>query len=79
VRAEALLLGDRRVRSPGGAEEVRPMIETEAVLGEVRWPIELTLTARTGMEFRMLLGRSAIRGRFLVNPGRSFLAGRRDG
>jgi hypothetical protein len=38
-----------------------------------RWAIELTLTNRDVMGFRMLLGRQALRGRFLVDPGRSFL------
>jgi len=79
VRAEAALIGDRRVRNSGGVQELRPVIETDVVLGDARWPIELTLTARDEMGFRMLLGRSAVRGRFLINPGRSYLASRRAG
>lgn len=77
IRAEAPLLGERRVRNSGGVEELRPVIRTDVVVGDARWPIELTLTSRDEMGFRMLLGRSAVRGRFLVDPGRSFLASRR--
>jgi hypothetical protein len=46
---------------------------TKVRLGDVVWPIELTLTSRDEMGFRMLLGRSAIKDRFLVNPSRSYL------
>lgn len=77
VRAQARLLDERRVRNSGGVQELRPVIETDVVLGDARWPIELTLTSRDEMGFRMLLGRAAVRTRFLVNPGRSYLASRR--
>jgi hypothetical protein len=48
------------------------VVETLARLGPVDWPIELTLADRDVMGFRMLLGREAIRRRFLIDPGRSF-------
>ena len=63
----------RRVRSSNGRTELRPVILTTARIGRVKWPIEITLTSRDDMGFRMLLGRSAIRRQFLVHPGRSFL------
>ena len=47
---------------------------TVEVLGEA-WPIELTLANRAEMGFRMLLGREAVRGRFLVDAGISFYDG----
>ena len=56
--------------------ELRPVIRTLIQLGGRRWPIELTLTARHDMGFRLLLGREALRGNYVVDPGRSFLCGR---
>lgn len=67
---------DRRVVSDsGGHREQRDVIATEVVLGPQRWPIELTLTDRETMLFRMLLGRTALHARFLVAPGRSYRVG----
>lgn len=66
----------RSVRSSSGHEEKRPVLVTAASVLGVTWPIELTLTDRSQMGFRMLLGREAVRGRFLVHPGRSWFGGR---
>lgn len=74
--AEALVIAERWVRSSSGHEELRPVIRTLIQLGGRRWPIELTLTARHDMGFRLLLGREALRGNYVVDPGRSFLCGR---
>lgn len=79
VVTEAEVIDERHVRNPGGRTELRPVIRTRVELLGKRWSIELTLTPRWGMGFRMLLGRRAVRRRFLVNPGRSFLADRRGG
>ena len=76
VRVECPILGFRRVRSSNGRVETRPCIVTPARAGSVEWPIEITLAARDEMGFRMLLGRAALRRRFLVDPGRSYLASR---
>lgn len=73
VRCEARCTDRRRVRSSSGVATLRPVIGTELRLGERRWRIELTLVRRDVMGFRMLLGRQAVRRRFLVDPGRSFL------
>jgi hypothetical protein len=76
VRTEAELLELRSVRSSTGDESRRPVIETAVrVLGR-EWPIELTLVSRDLMGFRMLLGRQAIRRRFVVDPARSFVGGK---
>lgn len=76
VRCEAPLIEERYVTDSGGTRTLRPVIETPIDLyGELHLA-ELTLVGRDEMGFRMLLGRQAIRGRFLVNPGGSYLAGR---
>lgn len=73
IEAEAELLDQREVRNSGGQAELRYFIQTEVMLNDQTWPIELTLTNRDSMGFRMLLGREAVRGRFLVDAGQSFL------
>jgi len=67
----------RRVTSSVGQSEMRYVIQTSVSLGEFRWPIELTLTSRRSMRFRMLLGRAAISGLLLVDPAKSYLTGRK--
>ncbi|MEM9483520.1 MAG: ATP-dependent zinc protease [Cyanobacteria bacterium P01_F01_bin.116] len=73
VQAEAKLLCQRTVTDSGGHQEQRPVVLTTVSLGGIIWPIEMTLTNRDVMGFRMLLGRQAIRDRFLVDAGHSFL------
>jgi len=73
VTTEAELMDEREVRNSGGHAQLRPVIHTIVELGGKQWPIELTLTNRDVMGFRMLLGRQAVRQRFLVDPGGSFL------
>jgi hypothetical protein len=73
IEAEAELLDQREVRNSGGQSERRYVIQTEVTLNHQSWPIELTLTNRDSMGFRMLLGREAVRGRFLVDAEQSFL------
>lgn len=72
VHAEALVVDRRTVRNSGGQQEERPVIKTALRVAGSEWPIELTLTNRDEMGFRMLLGRQALRGRALVDSGRSF-------
>ncbi len=68
---------ERWVRSSNGEGALRIVVETEARLGDISWPIELTLATRDVMGFRMLLGREAVRRRFLIDPARSFRQSRR--
>ncbi len=65
----------REVRDSGGHAERRPFISTKAKIGDWEWEIELSLTNRESMKFRMLLGRSAIAGKFLIESSQSYLAG----
>lgn len=69
---------DRRVVSDsGGHREERYVITTPIHVGDAVWPAELTLTSRDDMLFRMLLGRTAIAGRGVVDPARSYVQGKR--
>lgn len=75
VVVEAEVKGERKVRTSSGQEEMRIVVETTLSLDGARWPIELTLTRRDQMGFRMLLGRQALAGRIVVDPAASFRAG----
>lgn len=75
-RCSARVRDRRVVRSSSGQEEERYIVTTSVRLGRDEWPIELALTARHDMGYPMLLGRTAIRGRYLVDPSRSYLAGK---
>jgi len=69
---------DRRVVSDsGGHKEERFVIATLLAIGEYAWPIEMTLTSRDDMLFRMLLGRTAMEGRAQVNPSLSYVVGKK--
>jgi hypothetical protein len=73
---EAPVLERRRVKDSGGHSEKRYVIQTDVVLKNEIWRINVTLTNRDAMIFRMLLGRTAVEKRFLIDPGRSYTAGR---
>jgi hypothetical protein len=76
VTCLAPLINRRSITNSGGKKESRFVVRTVVGLGPHTWPIEVSLTSRASMGFRMLLGRNALRGRFLVAPDRSFLEGR---
>ncbi len=69
------IVESRWVTNSGGGKENRVVIRTPVVIGAFNKEIEITLTNRNSMKFRMLLGRTAIMKTFNVNPGRSYLAG----
>lgn len=71
------LVGLKRVKSSNGISELRPIVETLIQVGIHRFSIEMTLTDRADMGVPMLLGREALKGRFVVNPARSFILSRR--
>ncbi len=77
IRCEAPVKDQRVVRDSGGHEELRYVIETPISVGDHRFPAEVTLTDRDTMKFRVLLGRTAIRGQYVVDPGRSYVRGKK--
>lgn len=74
----AHLVGEREVTSSNQKTELRYVIRTIAQFGEEKWPIEISLTNREEMSYRMLIGRSAMQGRLLIKPDQSFLLGEKS-
>ncbi len=76
LACEAPVVEKRVVTDSGGHRELRFVIQTRLAVGNLEYPIEMTITRRDTMLFRMLLGRTAMKGRITVNPGRSYLTGK---
>ncbi len=75
IHCEAPLVDKRIVKSSSGFREQRYVIQTNLKIGDDIWVIEMTLTNRDSMGFRMLLGREAMSGRILVDPEQKYLLG----
>lgn len=75
IHCSAPLLDERDVTDSGGHREKRPVILTTLVMGSETRTIEMTLTDRDSMRFRMLIGRTAMNQGVMVCPGNSFKLG----
>lgn len=69
---ESRIIDQRHVKSSSGTSQLRPVIKTDIVVGDQRWPIEVTLTNRDKMKFKMLLGREAME-KITVKPRKKYL------
>lgn len=76
LRCRAEVVAFREVKDSGGHVEQRPFIRTHVVMAGIEWPVLLSLTNRESMKFRMLLGRTAMAGRFAVDAGLSYVVSR---
>lgn len=77
VQCEAVALDRRRVTDSGGNVQQRWFIRSTIVLGGQEFEADINLSNRRGMLFPMLLGRTALSGRFRVDPAMSYTCGRR--
>jgi len=77
IECIANVIDQRVVSDSGGHREKRWVISTPIHIGDQVWPAEFTLTTRDNMMFRMLLGRTAVAGRGIVDPALSFVQGKR--
>lgn len=77
IKCTAKIHDLRTVKNSGGKQETRITILTELLIGTKSSKIELTLTNRDSMGFRLLLGRTAVKDNFLISPGKSFLLGKK--
>ena len=78
VRCEAPVCDRRVVKSSSGSSEQRYLVSVPVQLGDRQWEIELSLTNRDSMGYRMLLGREAMLGRMVVDPSVQCLHGDLD-
>jgi hypothetical protein len=76
VECHAIILDQRKIADSGGHKEMRYVVKSMITIGDRSWPIELSLTNRDTMRFRMLLGRRAMEHSALVEPSASYLNGK---
>ena len=76
IQCHAPIVDERYITSSSGHKELRCVISTKLVLGNITQEIQLTLSDRDPLRFRMLLGREALSKNVIINPGRSLCLGR---
>ncbi|NQU56588.1 MAG: 30S ribosomal protein S6--L-glutamate ligase [Rhodospirillales bacterium] len=75
VFCSAELVDQREITSSNGEVELRYIVRTPLRIGELEWPIEISLTNRESMQYRMLVGRSALQDNIIVDPNLSCVQG----
>lgn len=72
-KLKAPFLEERKIKSSIGLVTIRPVVKTKIVMGKCQFELELTLINRDLMGFKMLIGRDALHGKFLIHPTKSYL------
>jgi hypothetical protein len=72
----AKVVDQRWIMSSNGHKEHRYVIQTLIIMAGETWEIELTLSDRDPLKFRLLLGRTALKGRVIIDPSKKFCLGR---
>lgn len=62
------------VKPSHGVAQERPVCVTRLRLGEHEHDVEVSLVCRKGMLCRMLIGRTALEGHYVVDPGEKYIA-----
>lgn len=71
ITCTAPIVDERDIMSSNGHKETRFIIQTAMVLGKHTWPIELSLSNRDPLKYRLLLGREALKSKVLIDPDHS--------
>ena len=72
IFCSARVIDQKNITSSNGISELRYVIETEIIIGDVKKKIPVTLTNRENMKYKMIIGRSALDG-FKISADKSFL------
>lgn len=75
ITCSARVIDQRLVMSSNGHKELRYVIKTPILLGHRMWEIEITLSNRDPLSFRMLLGRGALKSKIIISPHRTLYQG----
>lgn len=78
IPCKAPVIDERHVKSSSGVQQLRYIVEVNLNLNGEAYPIELSLTNRDEMGFRLLLGRHALKRKFIVDPAISYVLGTRN-
>lgn len=70
IKCNARVVDTRLITSSSGHKELRFIIQTMLHLGASKWPIEISLSNRESMRFRMLLGRDALKTHAIIDPAK---------
>ncbi len=76
IECTAHVIDHRVIMNSGGYKELRYVIRTDILLGTLKWEIDISLTNREPLAFRMLLGRDALAHHFLIEPGKKLYQGK---